>query len=172
MHYFVCRCITTPVIRGRPRKATKSATPETAQNTLETELPVVIQTSPSTSLTLFSPEVHFDSPECPDLTPELVAHLLECECMLITSVLQLHGQPRFRSTPPCQQPYRRRNFHQSKAARRLVSANPPDARVASTSHVPHGAFISHLVPRSYSRERTPTQLDLRRVFFLFKNRRA
>ncbi|KAJ6540321.1 hypothetical protein B0H19DRAFT_1175450 [Mycena capillaripes] len=74
-------CITTPVIRGRPRKTTKSATPEAAQKRLEQELavaPQLLQAS-SSSVTLLSPQVYFDSrPECPNLTPELVAHLLDC----------------------------------------------------------------------------------------------
>ncbi|KAJ6475955.1 hypothetical protein C8R47DRAFT_1323683 [Mycena vitilis] len=73
-------CTTTPVVRGR-RKATKSITLETAPQLSGQQLAVVPQMlrASSSSIALLSPQVSFDSlPECPDLTPDLVAHLFEC----------------------------------------------------------------------------------------------
>ncbi|KAJ7626657.1 hypothetical protein DFH06DRAFT_1481105 [Mycena polygramma] len=74
-------CTTTPVVRGRP-KATKSTMPETAPRSESGQelavVPQMVQAS-SSSMTLLSPQVSFDSlPECPDLTPDLVAHLFDC----------------------------------------------------------------------------------------------
>ncbi|KAJ6526057.1 hypothetical protein B0H19DRAFT_582504 [Mycena capillaripes] len=78
-------CITTPIIRGRPRKSAEPdlsvRAPESAQNSLAQELAVsrqLVQAPPSSFITLLSPEVYAALPECPDLTPELVAHLFDC----------------------------------------------------------------------------------------------
>ncbi|KAJ7237021.1 hypothetical protein B0H12DRAFT_1139591 [Mycena haematopus] len=76
-------CTTTPVVRGRPRKnvernttkSTTSRSPKTTQELAVTQFPT--QTA-SPSVTLLSPQVLDSVPDCPDLTPELVAHFFEC----------------------------------------------------------------------------------------------
>ncbi|KAJ7848014.1 hypothetical protein B0H14DRAFT_2583237 [Mycena olivaceomarginata] len=80
-HNPLFRCTTTPIIRGRPRKNVESAAPETPTS-LAQEFAVsqqlVQNASASSSMILLSPQVHEDIPDCPDLTPELVAHFFEC----------------------------------------------------------------------------------------------
>jgi hypothetical protein len=80
-HNPLFRCTTTPVIRGRPRKNVQSVTPETPTS-LAQEFAFSEQlgqnASASSSMVLLSPQLHEDIPDCPDLTPELVAHFFEC----------------------------------------------------------------------------------------------
>ncbi|KAJ7695320.1 hypothetical protein B0H14DRAFT_2643502 [Mycena olivaceomarginata] len=67
--------------RGRPRKNVQSVTPETPTS-LAQEFAFSEQlgknASASSSMVLLSPQLHEDIPDCPDLTPELVAHFFEC----------------------------------------------------------------------------------------------
>ncbi|KAJ6540319.1 hypothetical protein B0H19DRAFT_1175434 [Mycena capillaripes] len=79
-------CTTTPVMRGRPRGSAEPDSslvwaPESVQQLWPKERAVscqLVRASPSSSITLLSPELYSTLPECPDLTPELVAHLFDC----------------------------------------------------------------------------------------------
>ncbi|KAJ6540291.1 hypothetical protein B0H19DRAFT_1175381 [Mycena capillaripes] len=78
-------CTTSPVIRGRPRRSAEPDSsmraPESTQQSRAQQLAVsrwLVQASASSSITLLSPGVYSTLPECPDLTPELVAHLFDC----------------------------------------------------------------------------------------------
>ncbi|KAJ7151770.1 hypothetical protein C8R43DRAFT_1004318 [Mycena crocata] len=69
-------CTTTHVPRGRPRK-----NPLPSSSGSPAELPQQPQDSPSPTpsvVALTTPQVYGTLPECPDLTPDLVAHLFEC----------------------------------------------------------------------------------------------
>ncbi|KAJ6536924.1 hypothetical protein B0H19DRAFT_1382752 [Mycena capillaripes] len=78
-------CMTTPVIRGRPGRSAEPDSavlaPKSAQQSSVQDPAVsrqLIQASASSSITILSTEVSSTQPECPDLTPELVAHLFDC----------------------------------------------------------------------------------------------
>ncbi|KAJ7908357.1 hypothetical protein B0H13DRAFT_661050 [Mycena leptocephala] len=73
-------CTTTPVRQGRPRQSVepeKSAIfppPETTQGLGISQQLV----QPSCSSVKLLPQIYLNLPECPDLTPELVAHFFDC----------------------------------------------------------------------------------------------
>ncbi|KAF8197728.1 hypothetical protein K438DRAFT_1759853 [Mycena galopus ATCC 62051] len=77
-------CTTTPVVRGRPRKnileprAAESAPETIVQAAQELAVSQISVQATSPSVNLLSPELHESLPDCPDLTPELVAHFFEC----------------------------------------------------------------------------------------------
>ncbi|KAJ6624421.1 hypothetical protein B0H10DRAFT_738999 [Mycena sp. CBHHK59/15] len=70
-------CTTTPVTRGRPRKYVAPS----ASSAFVNSMPATSQPSPSNSLypqPSSSAYQAYNSSGCPELTPELVAHLFEC----------------------------------------------------------------------------------------------
>ncbi|KAF7365776.1 Zn(2)-C6 fungal-type domain-containing protein [Mycena venus] len=108
-------CTTTPVVRGRPRKnvdpsAAESVSSDSAKQLLAQELAVSTHLVPasSSSMTLLSPEVQSGLPDCPDLTPELVAHFFECfdqlppstnPVIVVTSIKTTIRQVSFKLSP-------------------------------------------------------------------------
>ncbi|KAJ7038988.1 hypothetical protein C8F04DRAFT_1088150 [Mycena alexandri] len=72
-------CITTPVSRRRPRVESESAVEKGERSLAELAMFQRLPPAPSSSVALIpTAQVCFTSQDCPELTPELVAHFFDC----------------------------------------------------------------------------------------------
>ncbi|KAJ7698540.1 hypothetical protein B0H14DRAFT_3653908 [Mycena olivaceomarginata] len=127
-------------IRGRPRKNVQSVTPETPTS-LAQEFAFSEQlgknASASSSMVLLSPQLHEDIPDCPDLTPELVAHFFEYAA---------RHQPPHRRHPSIRTAIREISFQ--------LSLLPPQSRVLALCII---AFSSSSPSMKWSSAQGPSQ---------------